>query len=126
MPPALRTAKSNGRDKLMSKLQQHAGPWVPDTQELINSFVKSYIIALPDYWGAALGESSNAPCRFINTGEEITFYTIPLDMVVRKIAAVIGGHVPVDRRNDVYHKVLVGMRGYRVVPPWERRRNGGG
>ena len=89
------------------------------TEDLKSSFVQSYIIALPDYCGAALGTSS--PCHFINTGEDITFSTLPLDMVVRRIAAVIGEQVPADRRNDVYHNVLVGMPGYRAVPPWERK-----
>jgi len=69
MPPTLRTAKSDGREKLMSELQQHAGPWIPKTEELIDFFVKSYIIALPDYWGAGLSDSPNACCHFIEIGE---------------------------------------------------------
>jgi len=117
MPPTLRTAKSDGREKLMSKLQKHAGTWIPPTEDLKSSFVQSYIIALPDYYGAALDPSSKSLYHFINTGEEITFSTLPLDMVVRRIAAVIGEQVPADRRSDVYHNILVGMPGYRAVPP---------
>lgn len=119
MPPG--NAKSDGREKLMYKLQQHAETWVPDTEHLIDSFVESYYLSLPNYYGAVIGPSSKG--YYLESGEEITFKDLPLALIVRKIASEIEKHVPADRRNDVYHKVLVGMPGYRAIPPWEEKQS---
>lgn len=104
----------------MFKLQQHAGTWVPDTEDLIDSFVESYYLSLPNYCGAAINPPSKG--YYLESGEEVMFKDLPLAMVVRKIASEIGKYVPVDLRDDVYHKVLVGMSGYRAIPPWGKKK----
>jgi len=114
MPPK----RADGREKLLTKLQKHAGAWIPDIECIKDSIVASYYLSLPNYCGAAIGPSSQR--YYLDTGEEITFKDVPLIRIVRDIASQIGKHVPADRRNDVYHSVLVGMTGYRKVPEWDK------
>jgi len=114
--PRAKAPRSDGREKLLVKLEKHAGQWISDIDALEDFIVMSYYLSLPGHIDAALGPYSKS--YFLGDGRDVTFKDVPMVKIVKEIESHIREMVPADKRLDVYHKVLVGMIGYRKHPAW--------
>ena len=113
--PRAKALRSDGREKLLVKLEKHAGQWIPDIDALKNFIAMSYYLSLPDRMGAVFGPHSTG--YFLRDGREVTFKEVPMVKVVKEVESHIIEVVPADRRLDVHHKVLIG---YRKHPAWAK------
>jgi len=94
--PRAKAPRSDGREKLLVKLEKHAGQWIPDIDALENFIAMSYYLSLPDRMGAVLGPHSKG--YFLSDGREVTFKDVPMVKVVKEIESHIREAMPADRR----------------------------
>ena len=106
------------RDRLTSRLEQHARKWIRDIPILKAAIVASHYFSLPNHRGGVFEPNAR---YYTSEGREITFKDVPLVKIAEAAEQQIKSNVPADLRTEIYHKVLTGMPEHQAIPEWDTK-----
>lgn len=108
---------STVRHQLMDRLQRHAGLSSATTQQLRDFIVAADYFSYPNHCGGLLAPGHR---HYFADGSEHTFDDVPLAKIVKAVTEHIEKHTDGNRRTDIYHQVLAGVPGHKLMPDWDR------